>query len=157
MAGRKRKSVALKKLEGTFRKDRHPTNVVELPMELPDKPSWTEHDPIANGLYDEIATHVSSMSISSRVDGISFSLLADQLSIYLKLRAEVLADGVIIEATGSTGQPIKKPHPGIATMNQTYNAIVKMLTEYGMTASSRARVGANKPIEINSFEDFLQN
>ena len=50
MAGRPRKPVALKKLEGTYRKDRNPDNPVELPAELPTKPDWVDHDAIAAGM-----------------------------------------------------------------------------------------------------------
>lgn len=157
MAGRKRKTVAQKKLEGTFRKDRHPENLVELPVELPTKPDWTTHDPIANALYDQIATHVHSMNVATEVDAIALSLLSDQLSIYLKLRAEILSDGVTVEVEMTGGVTQKRAHPALASMNSVYNGIVKMMTEYGLTAASRSKVGANEPIEVNSFEDFLKS
>lgn len=157
MAGRKRKSVALKKLEGTFRSDRHPENVVDLPIEMPDKPEWAEHDPISSALFDQIATHVTSMGVSTKSDAIAFGLLADQLSLYLKLRAEVLATGVLVEVEMTTGAIQQKAHPAIAPMNSAYASIVKLLSEYGLTAASRAKVGANAPIVVDSFEDFLKS
>ena len=155
--GRKRKSVAQKKLEGTYRKDRHPENVLDLPVELPTKPDWSTHDPIASALYDEIATHVNSMGVSAQSDAIAIGLLADQLSLYLKLRAEVLTDGVLVEVEMSNGAMQKKAHPSIAAMNSSYASIVKLLSEYGMTAASRAKVGASSPIVVDSFESFLQS
>mgnify|MGYP003654169324 CR=1 FL=1 len=155
MAGRKRKPVALKKLEGTFRKDRSPEHVVELPNDLAPKPEWAKHDAIADSLYDEVSLHIHSMGISSSVDGIAISLLADQLSQYLKLRAMILADGLIVETISSTGASIQKPHAALGQMNINYNNINKLLTEYGLTAASRAKVGANNPVVVDSFEDFL--
>ena len=156
MAGRKRKSVALKKLEGTFRADRHPENVVDLPVAMPDKPEWAEHDPIASALFDQIGTHVTSMGVSSECDAIAFGLLADQLSLYLKLRAEVLANGVLVEVEMTGGSIQQKPNPAIAPMNAAYTSIVKMMSEYGLTAASRAKVGANAPIVVDTFESFLK-
>jgi len=155
--GRKRKPVALKKLEGTFRKDRAPQNGVEMPVVLAAKPDWADHDVIASALYDEVSTHVHSMGISSEVDGIAIALLADQLSLYLKLRAAVLTDGPIVETVSSTGATINKPHQALAPMNVCYGAIVKMMSEYGLTAASRAKVGANTPVVVDSFEDFLKS
>ena len=156
MAGRKRKPVALKKLEGTFRKDRHEKNVVELPVAIAPKPDWAEHDAISSALYDEVSTHIAKMGISSEVDGMAIALLSDQLSQYLKLRAQVLSDGLLVETVGSTGNVSTKPHSGLAQMNVCYNNIVKMLSEYGLTAASRAKVGANAPVTVDSFEDFLK-
>lgn len=156
MAGRKRKPVALKKLEATYRSDRHPENVVDLPVALAPKPDWTNHDAIASALYDEVSTHIAKMGISSEVDGIAIGLLSDQLSQYLKLRAQVLSDGLLVETVGSTGVTSTKPHSGLAQMNVCYNNIVKMMSEYGLTAASRAKVGASAPITVDSFEDFLK-
>ena len=155
--GRKRKPVALKKLESTFRKDRAPINVLELPNDFAAKPDWTNHDEIASSLYDEVSLTIHSMGISSKADGIAIALLADQLATYLKLRAMVLADGLIVETISSTGANIQKPHAALAQMNISYTNIVKMMGEYGLTASSRAKVGANNPVVVNSFEDFLQS
>ena len=154
--GRKRKPVALKKLEATFRKDRAPENVVELENVLAPKPEWAEHDAIASALYDQVSLHVYNMGINSEVDGIAIALLADQLALYLKLRATVLADGPIVETTSSTGATIQKPHAALGPMNVAYTAIVKMMSEYGLTAASRAKVGANNPVVVDSFEDFLK-
>ena len=156
MAGRKRKPVALKKLEGTFRKDRHAENVVDLPVSAPPKPEWAKHDMIADQLYDQVVGHISRMGVGSEVDGIAVAMLADQLSQYLKLRAMVLADGLIVETVGSTGNTIQKPHAALSEMNTTYTNIVKMMSEFGLTPASRAKVGANAPVTVDSFESFLK-
>ena len=155
--GRKRKSVAMKKLEGTFRADRHPDNVLDLPLEMPEKPEWTTHDPIAAALFEEIASHVHNMGVSAKSDAIAFGLLSDQLSLYLKLRAEVLSTGVLVDVEMTSGAIQQKAHPAIAPMNSAYVSIVKMLGEFGLTAASRAKVGANSPIVVDSFEDFLKS
>lgn len=154
MAGRKRKPEALKKLEGTFRKDRA-GHSVSLPAGLPDKPGWADYDPIASELYDQVATHCHSMGVGTEVDALGFALLADQLSMYLRLRAIVQADGPIIEVEGSNGNVQQKAHPAMAQMNSCYGQIVKMMTEYGLTAAARTKVDASKPIEVDSFDAFL--
>lgn len=154
MAGRKRKPEALKKLEGTFRKDRAGDSLV-LPAGMPVKPSWADHDPIASELYNQVATYCYSMGVGTEVDSIGFALLADQLSMYLRLRALVSADGPIIESEGSSGQVTQKPHPALAQMNTSYTNIIRLMTEYGLTAAARTKVDASKPIEVDSFDSFL--
>ena len=154
MAGRKRKPEALKKLEGTFRKDRAGDSL-EFPAGMPIKPEWTTHDPIASELYNQVASHCYSMGVGTEVDSLGFALLADQLSMYLRLRALVAAEGPIIYSEGSQGQATQKPHAALAQMNTCYTNIVKMMTEYGLTAAARTKVDATKPIEVDSFESFL--
>lgn len=154
MAGRKRKPEALKKLEGTFRKDRAGDSL-SLPAGMPQKPEWAEHDPIASELYNQVAAHCYSMGVGTEVDALGFALLSDQLSMYLRLRALVSADGPIIETEGSNGQVNQKPHPALAQMNTSYTNIIKLMTEYGLTAAARTKVDASKPIEVDSFDSFL--
>lgn len=154
MAGRKRKPEALKKLEGTYRKDRAGDSL-DLPAGMPTKPEWAEHDPIASELYNQVAATCYSMGVGTDVDALGFALLADQLAMYLRLRALVSADGPIIESEGSQGQVTQKPHPALAQMNTAYTNIIKLMTEYGLTAAARTKVDASKPIEVDSFDSFL--
>ena len=154
MAGRKRKPEALKKLEGTFRKDRAQDSVT-VPAGIPTKPAWTDHDPIASALYDQVAAHCYSMGVGTEVDSIGFALLSDQLSMYLRLRAVVNSEGLMVQSEGAQGQTKNRPHPALAQMNISYSNIVKMMGEYGLTASARTKVDATKPIEIDSFDSFL--
>jgi len=154
MAGRKRKPAALKKLEGTFRPDRAKDNL-EVPAGLPTKPAWADTDPVASALYDQVATHCYKMGVGTDADGLAFALLADQLSIYLRCRAEVAADGPLIDVEMASGVIQRKTHPGLAQMNSSYGQIVKMMTEFGLTAAARTKVDANAPIEVDSFDAFL--
>ena len=153
---RVRKPEALKRLEGTFRKDRQPHGV-DMPAGLPDKPEWATHDPVASALYDQVATHCHSMGVGTEVDALGFALLADQLSMYLRLRALVAADGPIIFSEGSTGQKTQKPHAALAQMNTAYTNIVKLMTEYGLTAASRTKEAAKPPLEVASLDSFLSS
>lgn len=154
MAGRKRKPEALKKLEGTFRKDRAGDSV-DMPAGMPLKPDWAKYDPIASELYDQVSTHCYAMGVGTEVDALGFALLSDQLSNYLRLRAIVQADGLIVDVVAANGASQQKAHPALVEMNKSYTNIVKMMTEYGLTAAARTKVDASKPIEVDSFADFL--
>ena len=95
------------------------------------------------------------MSIHTQVDGVALSLLADQMATYLRLRQVVLEEGEVIEQMSGAGNVIKKVHPALPQMQSCFAAILRMLREYGLTASSRTNVSANLETEINTFEDFI--
>ena len=95
------------------------------------------------------------MSIHTQVDGVALSLLADQLATYLRLRQVVLNDGEVIEQLSNVGNPVKKVHPALPQMQACFASVLRMLREYGLTASSRVNVSASSETELNTFEDFI--
>jgi phage terminase small subunit len=97
------------------------------------------------------------MSVSTSVDGLAISMLADQVALYLRLRGTLLEDGEMIESPNSAGEMIMKAHPAIVPMNQSFVNITRLMREYGLTASSRSSLATrDQPSDINSFEDFLK-
>ncbi len=155
LAGRPSKPSYQKELEGTARPDRTNKYEPKLPAHLPDRPPWVDDDKQSADLFDQITEYVTMMSIHTQVDGVALSLLADQMATYLRLRQVVLEEGEVIEQMSGAGNPIKKVHPALPQMQSCFAAILRMLREYGLTASSRANVSANLETEINTFEDFI--
>lgn len=155
--GRPRKPTALKELQGTLRSDRVNTNEPKMPVSLPDRPEWIDDDLLTAQLFDQITKYMALMQVSTQVDGIALSMLADQLALYLRLRRTLLEEGELITAVNVNGDPVIKPHPAISPFNQAYANITRMLREYGLTASSRSNINARTDGEtsINTFEDFL--
>ena len=154
-AGRPKVPTAMKKLTGTYRSDRHATEP-ELPVSLPDRPSWVDEDPLAAQLFDQVTKYMLTMQVSSSVDGLALSMLADQVAMYLRLRRIVLKEGELITAVNSSGNTVVKPHPALNPLNQAFANCQRLLREYGLTASSRANLNAaDETVSINTFEDFL--
>ena len=149
-----KKPTALKELEGTARADR--TNPLEPrpDLALPDRPEWADDDPRTAQLFDQIVEYLSEMKIATRMDGIAVSLLADQLDLYLTLRQEVRTNGETVHVTGRDGVQTVKPNPALVALNNAFNNIMKLLTEYGLTAVSRSRVSIIKE-ERDDFASFL--
>ena len=154
-AGRPRKPTVLHKLAGTYRADR--ANALE-PMparRLPDRPSWVTDDPTTEALYNAVSQYIHTMGIATEVDGIAMGLLADQLALYIELRAAIREDGAIIVVEGSSGQERRIAHPAIPQLAQTLANVTKLLREYGLTAASRANVTQIDSDTVDTFEDFL--
>lgn len=148
-----KKPTALKRLEGTWRADRHNPNEPELPAEFPDRPPWVDDDPRTAALFEQIGQYLVEMRIATRVDSIGVSLLADQLNLYLEMREQVREEGntIIVQGGSST---YTKAHPLMTPMNQTYQNIVRLLKEYGLTPVARTNVEASEN-EGDSFDQFL--
>ena len=155
--GRPKKPTALKKIQGTFRNDRHNKNEPKLSVEFPDKPVWLDGDYLASQLFDQVSKYMVEMRVSTSVDGLAISLLADQVALYLRLRKQILEEDEMIDQPNSSGDIVKKAHPALVPMNQAYVAITRLLREYGLTASSRTNLVTKEPrSEISKFEDFLK-
>jgi len=156
-AGRPKKPTAIKKLEGTYRSDRAYDNEPDLPVSLPDRPSWLDEDPLASQLFDQVTKYMVTMQVGTSVDGLALSMLSDQVAMYLRLRKTVLEEGEIITTLNTAGIEVMKPHPALAPLNQAFANCQRLLREYGLTASSRANLNArvDDGSQINTFEDFL--
>ena len=155
--GRPRKPTAIKKLTGTFRNDRAYPGEPQLGVCFPDKPEWLDSDPLSSQLFDQVSKYMVEMSVSTSVDGLAISMLADQVALYLRLRGTLLEDGEMIESPNSAGEMIMKAPPAIVPMNQSFVNITRLMREYGLTASSRSSLATrDQPSDINSFEDFLK-
>jgi len=156
-AGRPRKPTQLKALNGTLRPDRANPSEPQLPVGLPDRPSWLDEDPLAAQLFDQVTKYMVDMQVGTHVDGLALSMLSDQVAMYLRLRRTILDEGELINTQNINGDPVIKPHPAIGPLNQAFTNINKLLREYGLTASSRSHLHAKADVNspINTFEDFL--
>lgn len=145
-----KKPTALKELQGTARADRANPDEPRLPAELPDRPTWIDNDPTTAAMFDQVVEYVHNMKVSTRVDGIALSLLADQLTLYMEMREIIREEG--LSMVTPAGNNVR--HPLLTPMNQSLTSIHKLLREYGLTAVSRSLVSAVEE-EGDEFEDFL--
>lgn len=152
---RPKKPTALKELTGRVQPCRMNPNEPRPTVRMPDRPVWISDDPVVSSLYDQVAEYTHNMRVSTEVDGLALSLLADQLAIYIDLRRQIKDEGAIIEIEGSQGQTKKVQHPAMPALSTTMNNIHKMLREYGLTAASRSSVSTLEEKEVSSFDDFM--
>lgn len=154
--GRPNKPTNLHDLEGTYRGDRQNPDEPRLPVELPDRPPWVDDDDRTALIFDQVTKYITEMQVGASVDGIALSLLADQLATYIEIRQQIRDEGLTVEVTTKASGTYEKPHHLLTALNQCYGNIFKMLTQYGLTAASRAHVSA-APNDADDFESFLNN
>lgn len=135
MPGRKPKPVALLKLEGGYRPDRHERRQYEPAAGggLGDPPEWLTAE--QQTLWHELAKTTVALGASDRSMFISFVLLTDTLR------------------TANTAIP-----PDLKTIRQTSLAMARVAGELGFTPVARARLGTAVPTkeseEVPRFQKF---
>jgi P27 family predicted phage terminase small subunit len=149
MPGPPRKPQALKKAAGTYREDRHGGGL-ELPVQKPKTP---EHlDSISRETFDRLATRLEKLGVVSELDEMSLEMLAEAWEDYKAARSVIKKLGPTYESETVTGT-IRRANPEVAIMQEAWNRVYKLVQHFGLTPSSRARVGRSE--EIEDIDDLL--
>lgn len=150
--GPSKKPMAQKRLEGTVRKDRAPTNEL--------KPKGQARPPLvlseeAHKVWAEFSPHLISMGMLTSVDAPDFAIwcqaYADWLELSVLLNAKPKSAWTFTTATGYTA-----PIPQVAMRDKAW-AIVKAIgPRFGMNPSARAGIEAPVPAGSDAEdEEFL--
>lgn len=151
MRGRKPVPTEIKKLKGN--PGRRP-----LPAHEPHvaagavMPEWLSADAAAH--WPTVAKQLGDAGILTQIDATALALYCETFARWRMANDQVVALGPLIKSPN--GFPMPSPFLGIA--NRAWDQMLKMLTEFGMTPSSRTRVGAVKPTEDDAeFAEFLRH
>ena len=150
MMGRKRTPTAMLKAQGTFRDDRH-GNKMEAKLSIPQPPTLLSE--VSQEAYDFIATRLYNMGVASELDGFALQMLADAWEDYITARNVIREKGPTYSTETTQGDLMFRPRPEMAMMTNAWDRVKKMLSEYGMTAASRAKINVEEQIE--DIEDML--
>jgi len=104
--------------------------------------------PDAKTEYKRVANMLSPLGVLSDADLKALELYAETYSTWREATVKVHEVGMIIKA--QNGFPIQNPYLGIA--NQSSKRMQSLLSEFGMTPSSRSRITSEKA-ERNEFDD----
>lgn len=150
--GAPRKPTPLKVLHGTNRKDR--ANPKEpKPADLPKdatppewlttrgKEAWTDILPILRGL-----------GVMTVADPVALALLCDALAEYVDARAVVRVEGATYWTEGKS--TMLRARPEVTIASDAWRRAKVMLTEFGLTPASRARVSGAAPGEEDPLEKW---
>jgi len=144
MRGRTPRPANLAKLSGDRRALKRKT--LDLPFAIPCAPMWLT--PEAKNEWDEIVPVLARMRVISDADKIAIALLADALARWKYLTEQIKIHGYVHEILGRNGlveRVVRSPH---ITMHIEYGQIVqKMLIQFGLTPSARARITSNEQKE----------
>ena len=137
----KQKPQALKKLQGTYRKDRDGGADDALSKKKPTCPSWLDKE--AKAEWRRVVNDLFDAGLLRNVDKTALASYCQLYSTWKEASLLVQEKGLIIKTTN--GNIIPSPALGIANVAQ--RDMMKALKEFGMTPSSRARLEPDKPEE----------
>lgn len=134
--GPKPRPTKFKILEGT-RKDRINQREPKPPPVIPDPPDIL--DEIAQGEWGRLAPMLEQCGILTEIDGNALAALTTWFSRWVQAERMVQKSGLIVKAP-KTGVPMQ--NPALSVANKALQEMTKLLTEFGMTPSSRSKVAA---------------
>lgn len=146
--GRKNKPTAMLKAQGTFDASRH-KNRLEADG-IPSVPAVQS----ASETFDWLVKKLDDLGVVADVDGMALQMLADAWEDYQVARNVIKEQGPTYSTTTAQGDLMWRPRPEVLMMNQSWAKVEKMMTQFGLTASSRAKIEMQEKIE--TLDDLLE-
>jgi P27 family predicted phage terminase small subunit len=145
------KPTAQKKLEGTYRKDRDPTQGHDFqpPEGVPAMPKWLDKE--AKAEWARVVPILTEGKVLSLLDGGALERYCVAYSNWVKAQRDVQKNGFVVKTPFG---PQKNPAVKIAQDERA--AAMRLGQELGLSPSARTRVKvAEKPAETDKTEEFL--
>lgn len=146
---------ALKLARGTARADRLRADEPRpLPVSSLAAPTWLSED--GRKVYRRLGKQLHALGVLSESDLPLLALLADQWVIYLGASAFLRENGEVYSIRDTDGNlRTVMPFPQVAQRNASAKAIQRLSAEFGLSPSSRSRVGTGGAGEAPSVVDAL--
>lgn len=90
--------------------------------------------------WPELADLLADMGVLADGDLIALGLLCETLSEWIEARDTVARDGATYEAVTEAGAVMHRAHPAVAQRADAARRVQSLLSEFGLTPSSRAKV-----------------
>lgn len=157
--GRPRKPAAQKKAQGTYRKDRDQSLVLN--EGIPDPPGYLS--PAAQNHWDRMVAITKAARTLTPADGDALAMLCLAFEEYRAADIIVRDEGEICRTMHTTkdgreyeGGPYQ--HPAVGIRNNAWKKIVRLLREFGLTPSARAGMKMTASAqEENPIAEMLQD
>ena len=152
--GRKPKPTAVKERTGTFKKNPKRRNTKEpvAPLGAPECPDYLNATATAEWRY--MSTVLDEMSLLSRADRAALEIYCQTFSEWRHACDMVAQQGAVIQMETKAGI-LPKRNPFDLIRERTAQTCAKLLTEFGLTPSSRSRVQVEKKAS-DDFAEFLR-
>ncbi|MCX5658624.1 MAG: phage terminase small subunit P27 family [Planctomycetota bacterium] len=146
--GRKPLPAAVHQLRGSYRADRHgPTSPIE--SEEMDAPSWLTDK--AREHWPAVASMLHERGLSAPGYTVAIALLVDAVADYAALAKEAAtAEPVLVNESGKS-----YINPVYTLKAQSWDRLLRALTEFGLTPSAARGVPASKPPGPDPLDQFL--
>jgi len=139
---RKPLATAIKKQKGSFinQPGRENKNEPVPPKGWPAKTDVVLSDPLASSKWDEICQLLDDMDVLTKADRDLLEVFCINWSQYIALLKQVQKTGMIISSTNNRGETTLRRSPYQAELGKIVDRQAKLLTEFGLTPSSRTRI-----------------
>jgi P27 family predicted phage terminase small subunit len=147
--GRKPRPTKLKVLEGNPGKRRLNDKESDPPPAIPSCP---EHlSPAAKKEWERVTPLLEKLGLLSQIDGAALSLYCQAWGRWVEAEGALKTYGVMVKSPN--GFPMQSPY--LAVANRAMEQIRAMLTEFGISPSSRSRVSASPSEDDDDWLDKL--
>jgi len=150
--GRPRKPTSLKALKGTLQPCRENKKEPKPKVELPEIPETLKG--MDGGAWENLGRKLEAMKVISGMDQMAFELLCGVYAEYIGARRPLWVEDVanpgkfiyepmyevsITNKDGSTSEYMKA-RPEVAIVSDAWRRLEKMLSNFGLTPSSRSKI-----------------
>lgn len=147
--GRKPKPTAMKIFAGTQRGA--PKREPSAPPGTPPMPDRLVVEPLAAGKWDELVPLLLSMNVLTTGDGEALATLCEVYAAAQACLLELRATGPVIR----TDLGGVKPNPAGSLYKGLVSLQASLMTEFGLTPSSRVRLGTKQEKPADELADFF--
>lgn len=99
---------------------------------------------------------LSRLKLLTEADEDALAFLADAYAEYIECRGVIRKKGRTYSTVTLTGGEMVRPRPEVMMAADAWRRVHRMLVEFGLTPSSRARVSVSGGEEKDPFEEFLR-
>lgn len=152
MRGRKPTPTALKLVRGNPGK--RPINDAEPAPPVTDDltcPEWLSAP--AQEHWPAMAEQLRAAGLLTNIDHAALGLYCEAFARWKDANEKVVKLGAVVKS--AHGYPIPSPYLQVA--NQAYAQMTRLLSEFGMTPSSRSRVTVTKPDPTAQYAKFVRS
>jgi P27 family predicted phage terminase small subunit len=138
-----RKPSNVKRLQGTYRRDRAPKFEPEPRQGMPPCPShFTD---LEADVWAQLGRHLHDMQVLTEADATALELLVEAYATYRNAQDVIAKNGLTYQTTTQAGDQMIRPRPEVAIQADSWRRIHKMLIEFGLTPAARTKVEAERP------------
>lgn len=151
------KPTALKKIEGTYRKDRAPINEIQPSISM-DLEAPTDLNEWGQKYWVDIMSEYSKVGLVTKVDIGALHSLCQWYGVFQEALDIVAIKGLEVEIERYTpkGEPftVRDVNPMIGVADKAYKNYKMMCVEFGLTPASRTRISAPDQTDKDKFAEF---
>lgn len=144
------KPTALKLIQGNPGHRELPKKEPKLPVKVPRAPA--DLSPTAKKHWRKVVRQLADAGVMTDIDTHALAMYCEAFTRYRFAMCKISKEGPIIHT--KTGYPIQ--HPAMGVLNKAFDQMRAILTEFGMTPSSRTRVQVAEAADDDPLGDMMR-